>query len=305
MAVLATSLSLPGVRANSTEDWAKCLSIEKIPPSERISGCTAALASRSDSWAYSRAYYLRGQAHFDEQNFEAAVADVSQFLHSYPNNVQGLQVRAAAYFRQRNFDPAIADYTRVIEIEPKGSFAYIYRGDAYRAKGELDHGIADYSKAIEINPTFAFAYFGRAMIHWQRGSLSQSLADFDEAGRLNPKSAYAALWRDIIARRSDQPSRLADVATHLDMTKWPAPIVNLFLGTLTSQQVLDAADDSNPEKKRSKVCEANFYVAELALQRGARDDARRSLELAAADCPKPFVEGWAAAIELKTLRASP
>ena len=339
MAALATSLSLPSVRAKPNEDWARCLSIEKIPSAERILSCTAALASGTDSWASSRAYFLRGQAHFDEQNFEAAIADVSQFLHSYPSDVQGLQARAAAYFRQRNFDLAIADYTRVIEIEPKGPFAYAYRGEAYQAKGDLDRGIADYSKAIEIDPEnksaytgravahrlkgeldlaiadhdqvirldpqSALAYFGRAMVHWLSGALSQSLADFEQAGRLNPKSAYAALWREIVARRSDRPSRLAEATTQLDMTKWPAPIINLFLGALTPEQVLSAADDSDPTRRKGQVWEANFYTAGFGLQRGAKEDVRRSLELAAADCPKYFVEGWAATAELKALSANP
>nr|WP_198031235.1 hypothetical protein [Bradyrhizobium sp. th.b2] len=141
------------------------------------------------------------------------------------------------------------------------------------------------------------------MVHWQSGSLSQSLADFDEAGRLNPKSAYAVLWHEIVAKRSGQPSRLAEAATHLDMTKWPAPIVSLFLGALTPERVLSAADDADPKRRKAQVCEANFYTAELALQRGSAEDARQSLDLAAADCPKAFVESWAATVELKGLGA--
>lgn len=373
IAALAISLSSSGVRANPREDWAKCLSFTKIPSAERISSCTAALASGTDEWASSRAYFLRGQAYFDEKNFDAAVADFSQFIQAYPAKAQGYQARAAAYFWQRNFDPAIADYTRAIELGPDTLFVHVYRAQAYQAKGDTDHAIADFSKAIEfdpkdvraycavahayvvkgdfdraftnfdqsiqidpafrdgylgrgtihrlrgefdlaiadydqairIDPQSAIAYFDRALIHWKRGSLSQSLADFDEAGRLNPKRAYAALWRDIVAKRDNQPSQLAEAATKLDMTKWPAPIVNLFLGTLTSEQVLSAADDSDSARKKGKLCEANFYAAELALQRGAKDDARRSLELAAADCPNGFVESWAATVELKTLSANP
>ncbi|WP_029083853.1 tetratricopeptide repeat protein [Bradyrhizobium sp. th.b2] len=129
-----------------------------IASAERISTCTAALASGADSWAASRAYFLRGQAHFDERDFEAAVADFSRFIHSYPSNVQGYQVRAAAYLRQGNFDLAIADRSRVIEIGPKDPLAYAYRGEAYGAKGDFDHSLADLNKAIEINPNVKVAY---------------------------------------------------------------------------------------------------------------------------------------------------
>ena len=407
--VLATSLLCSSARANSRADWTKCLSTAETSPAERISNCTAALASGTDQWAASRAHYLRGLAQFAKGDFEAAVADLSLFIQSYPNDEKGYQARAAAHLRQRKLDLAIADYTSVIEINPSSPvstyYAYVYRAEIYCEKDDTDRSIADATKAIEINPKFAFAYgvrgvayvakrdvepaindlnraieldpaykvayvgraaayklrgdidlaiadyneavrldpqykaafagrahayklkgdldlsiadydqvirldpqsastyFYRALTYWQSGLLSRSLTDLDQAVRLNPKSAYPALWREIIGKRSDEPSQLADAARQIDMKKWPAPIVNLFLGAATPEQVLAAADDSDPKKKQRQVCEANFYTAELAMQRGSREDARRPLELAAADCPKTFVESWAAGRELKVLSA--
>jgi lipoprotein NlpI len=175
----------------------------------------------------------------------------------------------------------------------------------YKQNGDLDLAIADYDKIIRMNPQAAGGYFYRGLVHWQNGSLSKSFSDFDQSGRLNPKSAYAALWRELLARRSEQPSRLAEAATQLDMTKWPAPIVNLFLGASAPEQVLSAADDPDQRRKKPQVCEANFYSAEFALQRGSREDAQRLFEMAAAECPKSFIEGPASNVELKALTKNP
>ncbi|WP_407123024.1 hypothetical protein [Bradyrhizobium sp. STM 3561] len=112
------------------------------------------------------------------------------------------------------------------------------------------------------------------------------------------------MWREIVARRSDQPSRLSEAAKDLDAAKWPAPVVNLFLGTTTSEQVRAAAEDANPVKKKGQVCEANFYIAERALQSGSREEALKLFEQAAADCPRTFIEKPAADVELAALRAS-
>ncbi len=131
------------------------------------------------------------------------------------------------------------------------------------------------------------------------------MIDLDEAARLDPKSAYPDLWREIVGKRNGQPGQLAEAATQRDMTKWPAPIVNRFLGTLTPEQVLNAVDDSDQRKRKGQMCEANFYTAEFILQRGSREDARRLLEQAAADCPKTFVESQAASFELRALSANP
>lgn len=215
-----------------------------------------------------------------------------------------LRARGAAYQAKGDLDRAIADYDEVIRLSPKDKDALGLRANAYKAKKDFDRSLADYDQLVQIDPKDARAYFHRGRFYWQIASFTKSLADFDQATQLNPKYAYAILWREIVAKRSDQPSQLSEAARQLDATKWPAPIVNLFLGTMTPEQVLDAADDADPRKKKGQVCEANFYSAELALQRGSTDGALKLFEQAAADCPKTFIEKPAADVELAALRAS-
>jgi lipoprotein NlpI len=101
------------------------------------------------------------------------------------------------------------------------------------------------------------------------GGLPRALADFNQASELDPKYAYSALWLDMAAKRSGLPSRLAEATAQIDMTKWPGPVIRLFLGQITPAAVLAAADNPNPETQKGQVCEANFFSGDLALQRGA------------------------------------
>jgi lipoprotein NlpI len=89
------------------------------------------------------------------------------------------------------------------------------------------------------------------------------------------------------------------------MSKWPAPIIHLYLGESTPEAVFAAAADPNPRTQDRQVCEANFYAGELALERDVKDEALPLLRRAAAHCPKAFFEYTAANVELKTLGASP
>ena len=89
------------------------------------------------------------------------------------------------------------------------------------------------------------------------------------------------------------------------MTEWPAPVIRLFLGQMTQEAVLAAADDPNPKTKKRQLCEANFFSGELALMQGTKDKAARLFRLAAADCPKYFIEWTAAVAELKALGLKP
>jgi lipoprotein NlpI len=215
-----------------------------------------------------------------------------------------LRVRGIAYYAKGELDHAIADLDEAIRLNPKDKDALANRANTYRAKGNLDRAIADYDQLVQLDPRNARAYFHRARFYWQGASFAKSLADLDQANQLNPKDAYPIIWREIVARRSDQASRLSEAAKQLDATKWPAPIVNLFLGTMTPEQVLGAANDADPMKKKAQLCEANFYIGERALQSGSRDEALKLFEQASADCPKTFIEKQAADVELSALRAS-
>src|SRR5215472_7827636 len=132
------------------------------------------------------------------------------------------------------------------------------------------------------------------------GSLPKALADLNEASELNPKLAYTALWLDIVNKRSNLASRLQQAVAQIDMTHWPAPVIRLFLGQMTPAAVLAAADDPDPDTKKSHICEARFYSGELALLRDAKAEAAPLFKAAAESCPRTFT-GDAAVAELKRL----
>jgi lipoprotein NlpI len=99
---------------------------------------------------------------------------------------------------------------------------------------------------------------------------------------------------------------LAQSISNIDMTVWPAPVIQLFLGRLTPAAVLVAAEEADADKKKGLVCEANFYGGELGLrQKGSIDEAIHQLRLAATECPPNFTESLAAKAELKALGVTP
>lgn len=288
------------------------------------------------------AYICRGEANRYKRDFDQAIADYTQAIDIDPNDGLAYVNRAVAYSQKDDFGHAFVDYARAIELNPRDERAYLnrgisykssgdidsaiadfdqaieisstfrthrnaylQRGGAYAAKGEFDRAIADYDEGIQLDPKDARAYRMRGLVNLQAGSLQKSLADFDQSQELDPKDLYTALWREIVARRSAKPSHLAEAMAKLDMTKWPAAIVRLFLGETTSEAVLAVAENSAPLLQKDRVCEANFYAGELARQHGSKEDAARLFGLAASDCPKDFIEWRSAKAELKALGVNP
>jgi len=89
------------------------------------------------------------------------------------------------------------------------------------------------------------------------------------------------------------------------MTTWPAPVIRLYLGQITPEAVLAAAENPDADIRTRQVCEASFFIGELALQRDAKDEALRRFRLAAVDCGKNI--NWSTLIhhELEVLGVQP
>jgi tetratricopeptide (TPR) repeat protein len=280
-------------------------------------------------------FYCRGNSYFALGEFDKAVADYNQTIRLNPRDARDLKARANAYRRLNKPDLAIADYSQAIKLDanaldaylarafvyqsqgdldraiadeseaikrnPKLAAAYEGRGGAYHLKGDLDKSVADYTTDIQLDPKSANAYFGRGFVFALAGAWPKALADLSQANALNPADSYLALLLDIVARRSKLPSRLGEMSGKLDMTAWPAPVIRLYLAQLTPEAVLAAADDPDPAVKRGKVCEANFYTAELSLLADRKDEATRLLVPAASDCPFDYRERQLAEAELKAM----
>ncbi|HEY6255457.1 MAG TPA: hypothetical protein VIY51_06640 [Xanthobacteraceae bacterium] len=219
---------------------------------------------------------------------------------SMPAIAAGLLIALAA--------PAIAgtDYRELVRLDPKDPNAQ-HKSAKEQAKSDLEQVIVYYNAAIKADPKDDDAYFHRGLANFYAGAIPQALADLGRASKLDPQYAYYPLWIDIIDKRGsrdNRASRLAQAVAQIDMTKWPAPVVRMFLGQATPEAVLAAADDPDPKTKKGQVCEANFYSGELALQQGAKDEAVRLFRLAAADCGHDFVEGASARSELAALGES-
>ncbi len=251
------------------------------------------------------AYFNRGKLFHLQGNSGRALADFDEAIRLDPKFVFAYTNRGYVYLARGNNHRAIADFSEAIRLEPKLVSTYIDRGNAYRARGDNDRAIADFGEAIRLAPKFADAYYNRGLAYLYGGTLDKALADVSEASNLDPADAYKALWADIVAQRNNAPSHLSQASAKIDMTPWPAPIIRSYLGRMPPEAVLAAADDPDAKKKKSQVCEANFYGGELALRQGAKDEAVRLFQLAASGCARDANEWFAANAELKALGAAP
>ena len=227
------------------------------------------------------AYINRGNVYALKSDVDRAIADFNEAIKLEPTYAIAYNNRGNVYRAKGDLDRAIADFNEAIRLDPKYSEAFTNRATTYKDKGDLDRAIADHTQAIALHPKSADAYFFRGITYLYGDVPEKALADLHQASELGPKSAYRALWLDIANKRNGQPSRLAEAMARIDMTIWPAPVIRLYLGQMTVEAVLAAADNPDAQTKERQICQANFYTAELKLQRGEKDEATHLFRLAA------------------------
>ena len=88
----------------------------------------------------------------------------------------------------------------------------------------------------------------------------------------------------------------------MDLSKWPGPLAQLYVGRGTLDQALAAAASPAAEMAMKQQCEAAFFVGEYILLKGNSTDAVPRLEQARDKCPKIFSEYIGAVSELHRLR---
>jgi lipoprotein NlpI len=253
---------------------------------------------------FTNAYNNRGNIYYYKGDYDRAIADYNQAISLNPKLASAYDNRGSAFNDKSDYERAIADYNQAISLDPKFATAYRNRASAYRRSGDNDRAIADYSQAISLDPAYGWVYRDRAVIWVAKGDTDRAIADLTQATALDPKNAYSALWLDIVARRNNVSSKLSQATEKLDMTAWPAPVIRLFLGQTSAAAVVAAADDPNADKKKTRVCEANFYAGELSLRDGMKDEASRLFTQTANNCSHAMIEWCAANAELKALGAT-
>jgi lipoprotein NlpI len=297
---LLLALPIP-VFGQSADDGAQCQGQDW---DKRIEACTRIIQDR-DGTREDRAKALinRGIAYMQKGDDARAGADDNLSIWLDPKDALAFYNRANLYFGEGDYGRAMASYSQAIRIDPQYAPSYANRGDVYRSEHDYDDAIADYTQAIKVDPKYPRAYLGRGIVELYTNSPANAYADFTQAGDIAPDYAFAAIWLEIADKRDKLPSRLDEATAQVDMTKWPAPVIRLYLGQMTPDALLAAADDPYAAVKAGQTCEANFYTGELALMQGRKHDATQLFDVAASQCPKDYDESFAADAELKALGA--
>ena len=134
-------------------------------------------------------YSQRGIAHFEKNDFEAAISDFTKAIDLKSRNLEFcFYFRGMARYRLGRIDDAIGDLSKAIELKQHPRF-YDDRGNLLVQKADFEGALADLSRAIELEPKYAKAYGDRGIVRIMRGDDSGAEQDFEKCYKLDPKLA--------------------------------------------------------------------------------------------------------------------
>jgi lipoprotein NlpI len=254
--------------------------------------------------AQSDSSYMRSAwAWMDMKEYENASADFTEAIRVNPKNPDAYYGRGGVWLKRGNYDEAITDYTEAIRLKPKFAYAYYGRGIAWYFKGNYDKAIADESEAIRLNPYYARFYRSRGVAKFDNSQFYSAAADLARE-RMLKGDIYAAIWLYLAQERSNGTgvAGLKRYANSMDEEKWPAAVIELFLGETKPAKVLSQAADPDPKTNKGNICEADFFLGEWHILRNERQEARRLLNRARDECPRDSLQYESAIAELERLK---
>ena len=127
------------------------------------------------------AYFNRAIMYYEQNNYNAAMADLDRVLKDEPGNALTLYNRSLIHAQVGNYEDALQDMDRVININPGNVLAYYNRASYFVNMERWRDALEDYDKAIDLYPDFAKAYMNRSYVENMLGMKSASKKDYETA----------------------------------------------------------------------------------------------------------------------------
>lgn len=166
-------------------------------PDKVIPACTRMTQDRSDT-PHNRAvaFYDRGNAYKNRQEFDRAITDYSDAIKLDPQYAHAYLNRGHVYASKGDVPHALADLGRSIQLDPQEPVAYANRGIVYRLdKHDDDAAIADLTQAIKLDAKNGDSYYQRGLAYADKGDNARAVDDYDVALKLAPDNAGTLVAR--------------------------------------------------------------------------------------------------------------
>lgn len=150
---------------------------------QTIAEASAAIASDSDN---ADAYFRRGWAYFNQQNYDSAISDLTQAITLESDNPALYHARGKIYLDDRQYQAALDDLAIALLYDPTDVTAYNRRGVAYDNLFDYQRAAIEFSTALQLAPDYGLIYQNIGSIAIDAGNYSLALDYSYQALEIDP-----------------------------------------------------------------------------------------------------------------------
>jgi lipoprotein NlpI len=213
-------------------------------------------------------YNERGNAYFSARDYAKAIKDYEQVIKISPEFAKGWNNLGITYRALGDLDEAYLKLDQAHRLDPNSARILMNRGRVYVARNDQLMARADFDKSVELDTADAAAWIDLGMFQYLMEEYQDARGSFITALTHEPGNPYAAVWRYLahssLDLKEDARVQLQSYAQGREVWDlWPMPIVQLFLGQITPEQLLQEAEKTDGEQRlRERRAEAHFYIAQ-------------------------------------------
>ncbi|NPD91344.1 tetratricopeptide repeat protein [Xylanibacter muris] len=157
--------------------------------------------------------FKRAVAYTLIQNFESAVADLSEYIEKDSTTSLAYWQRAVCLAKINEFNASLkteadgkavvmsadnigyvlSDFEKALKYDKESVYLYYNIGNVHALKKDYLSAISCYTKTIELDGNFAEAYYNRGVAEIHAGNTAKGISDLSKAGELGLYSAYSII----------------------------------------------------------------------------------------------------------------
>ncbi|MFC2188660.1 tetratricopeptide repeat protein [Peijinzhouia sedimentorum] len=136
-------------------------------------------------------FIQKGIENIDAEQPVEALNYLNRGVEAYPDNAQMHNLRGIAHFENMEYEAAVEDFTNSIKLDSTGYKPFFNRANALRELDRNFDAIQDYNIAIRFEPTLKDAYINRGFMYFKTEVFGQAYEDFQQAVVLDPNDVMA------------------------------------------------------------------------------------------------------------------
>jgi lipoprotein NlpI len=237
------------------------------------------------------------------RHYGVAVLYFDAALTYKPNDAETLHQRAVARDSAGDAKIALPDIDAAVAAAPDRLNYLVTRAIVRTNVGDDAGAMADFAAVLARQPQDSWSHYRRGHTQFDAGRFNDAAQDFAAHLRLTPGQPFGALWLYVARRRAGEDARaeLERFAAGASLSQWPGPIIEMMLGRISPEVLLDSTVNTDERKEKDRSCEALFYIGEYHLIKGDREAATRAFRAVIATGVTDFLEYVRAGVELKRL----